>query len=229
MIEQMDAKVRAWIEATLDSTSVSFDRPVEEAEGAGVSAYLLTVSPSSEPARLRDRPPLKIILRYLITTWAEDPHEAHRLLGELLVQALDHSEFETEPEPVADSLWAALGAVPQPSFVLEVPLLSERPAEAAAGIVLEPLVIEHRPVERVFGRVLGPGEAPVPDAVVQVEPKGVPVRTDADGRFRAMTGTGKLQAKKIRVRHKGRPASIRTEMGPNAGSPLTIRIQSLEE
>jgi hypothetical protein len=59
------------------------------------------------------RPPLGISLRYLVTTWCENVKEAHRLLGDLMLAALEETKFEVEAIPAPVELWRAFGIAPR--------------------------------------------------------------------------------------------------------------------
>ncbi|MGE3163638.1 MAG: Pvc16 family protein [Planctomycetota bacterium] len=241
MIDERDVYLKTWVEGVLGKVTVSFDMVGATATGAGVSLYLLRVTPDATvmpvPRAPRARPPVRIALHYLITTWAESPLEAHRLLGELLARALEQPDFVVEAEGYPESAWLAFGIPPRPGFLLRATLQIERKVDPAKP-VLYPLVIEHKPLERLYGQVLGPNETPLTGVVVEFssgDSEGPPLeaRTDADGRFHVVTlpgarGRGR-GAMKIRVRHRGRPTRIQTEGEAGEGVPLIIRVMSLEE
>ncbi|MCU0518329.1 MAG: DUF4255 domain-containing protein, partial [Oscillatoria sp. Prado101] len=79
------------------------------------------------PLRGSQRTPLQAAARYLVTTWAGTPEDAHRLLGDLLFAAMDSAAFQAELNPLPAAAWTAFGLPPQPSFVLRVPLQIARP------------------------------------------------------------------------------------------------------
>ena len=87
MFDQVDRRLEEWVRRVLGPISVTFDPPSPVRDGTGVSCYLLAVV-GDPPLRGNRRPPLQAALEYLVTTWAETPQEAHRLLGVLAFAAL---------------------------------------------------------------------------------------------------------------------------------------------
>src|SRR2546421_5963544 len=139
MIDQVDRRLADWIAGTLDKkVEVSLAPPSEQATGQGVGLYLLELISNPLPRGMR-RPPLQLMLRYLVTTRADKPEEAHRMLGELVVAAMENPEFEVEQESLPVAVWSAFGIVPRPAFVLRVPFRHERP-ERLAPRVRQPVV-----------------------------------------------------------------------------------------
>jgi hypothetical protein len=139
----MDREIREWASATLAGARVTHAPPGAcEDGGSGVSLYLLEIRPAPA-ARGAERPPHQLALRYLVTAWAAEPEEAHRLLGELVFAAMDRPGADVILEPPPPEVWAAFGVPPRPSFLLEVPLRRARP-EREIKRVTGPLVIRTR-------------------------------------------------------------------------------------
>ena len=185
MFDQVDRQVRNWVQTVLGKVQVSLDSPAvgnleAGADGhteSGVSIYLLECA-SAPPPRGTGRPPLQIMLRYLVTTWANEPEEAHRLLGELLFAALDTQDYDVELAPPTADLWAALGVKPQPAFMLGAKFKQER-AEPPTRYVRQPLVVQATPIVSLHGVVVGPGEMPIAGARVEAVGLNLYERTDA--------------------------------------------------
>ena len=116
MIDQTDRRLATWIGGILDQVDVSLGPPGAADTARSVGLYLVELV-QSPPARSTRRPPFLMTLRYLVTTQAPKPEDAHEMLGTLVVAALDNPEFEVEQEPLPLSLWTALGIAPRPSFV----------------------------------------------------------------------------------------------------------------
>src|SRR5262249_35963769 len=151
------------------------------------------------PARGTRRPPLQVLLRYLVTVGGADAWEVHGRLGDLLFAAMEHPDYEVELSSVDPSAWTALGMAMQPSFVLAVPVRKAVP-EAPATPVKGPLDVRGSTVSHLDGVVLGPGDVPIPDAYIEIPALGVAVRSDTRGRFRfaaVPSGPGPYQ---LRVR-----------------------------
>src|SRR5229473_4294663 len=162
MIDQTDRRLVAWIGGILDQVNVSLAAPAATEIGRTVGLYLLELV-QSPPARGTRRPPIQMILRYLVTAQAAKPEEAHQMLGNLVIAALEDPEFEVEQEPLPIATWTALGVAPQPSFVLRVPFRHERP-EKLAPPVRKPLVIKQLPLRSFEGQILGPEDIPLMNA-----------------------------------------------------------------
>src|SRR4051812_17449817 len=104
MIDQLDTTLVRWAGKILGDINVTLTPPQPAVSGQGVSLYLLEIvhMPVGRGLRLT---PSQISLRYLITAWAEQPEEAHRMLGELVFAALAEKEFEVEQERLPLSAW----------------------------------------------------------------------------------------------------------------------------
>jgi hypothetical protein len=193
--------------------------------GRGVGLYLVELA-DKPPLRNSKRPPLQFSLRYLVTTWAEDPEEAHSLLGELVLSAMEMSEFTVEFPPAG--FWTSFGVPPQPSFLLNVPLQKERP-EPKTGMVRQ-VIVHTSPITSFHGVVLGPGDLPVAGAAVEMPDLRLFATTDYKGRFRFPTVPSEPAEKMIVVRAKGRKLSLTSDQNhPGDGAPLVVRFHFEEE
>lgn len=224
MIDQIDSRLSEWIKTILKNAEVSLGPPATGNGAATVGLYLLEVTQTPPPARGKRRPPIQIKLRYLVTTHAADPKEAHKMLGDLLVAALKDPEFEVEQEPLPVTLWTAFNVAPQPAFVFRLPYKLERP-ERFAKPVLQPLVLKRAGMSSLSGQVLGPKNIPIMDARVELPALQIYTNTDSKGRFRFSTVPAEPYPKLLRVRAKGQEFSINPEQAASAGKPLVIHLQ----
>lgn len=214
------------MQTVLGAAEVSLAPPSASRSGRGIGLYLLELG-QTPPDRTARRPPLQLCLRYLVTTWADEPEEAHRLLGELVFAAVESEEFETDLDPLPAAAWAALGAPPQPSFVLRVPLRLERP-QPPSKLVRRPLVIHAVARSSIHGLVVGPGDVPVAGARVELPALRLSERTDTKGRFCFPTVPAEPGAKALRVKAKGRELSVTAELPTPDGEPLVIHFDPRE-
>lgn len=226
MIDEIDQRLKEWMESVMEGITVSLAPPADAQSGSGVSIYLLQLA-EKPPARTVDRAPLQLALRYLVTTWADEPEEAHRLLGELVFAAMETDEFEVELAAIAPETWVAFGIAPRPAFVLRVPLRKERP-EAEVKRVQTPLVVRVEPVTSLYGRVLGPEETPVMGASVEVPALQISTRTDAQGRFSFRSVPGGNGGSTLRVRARGQERSVTVEEPTSEASPVVIRFDAFD-
>lgn len=227
MIDQVDRRLRDWTQSTLPDAEVTFGAPLDAKEGTGVSLYLFDLI-NNPPARGTRRPPLQVALRYLVTSWAEEPHKAHRLLGDLMFAAMDNPDFDIEVDSIPVELWRALGVAPRPAFVIRVPLRRERP-ELERRLVRMPLVVKQSPIGSVEGIVVGPGDIPIANARVELPGLRRSTRTDSKGRFRFSAVPTEPPPEMLIVKAKGKEMSVRpADTAPN-GERLVIRLHGLEE
>lgn len=221
MIEAVDQRLKDWAGSVIQGTPISLTAPSASDTGRGIGLYLMDLV-HAPPPRTVKRPPLRISLRYLVTTWAEKPEEAHGLLGQLVFAAMDSSEVEVELDPVPVSVWRAFGVAPRPSFVLRVPLQQER-LEPAVQLVRAPLKVDTSPVQSLQGVVLGPNEIPLVGARVELPGLRLSTRTDSKGRFHFSTVPAEPSAKLLRITAKGRELSVKTE-GDAGRDPIVIQF-----
>ena len=186
-IDEVDDQIRLWVEAVLPAVRISFQTPDKTRDG--INIYLKSLAPAPPPARGPGRPPLQLILRYLITAHAESAASAHRWLSDLVFAALGSTTVEVDLEPLPDTTWTAFGMPPQPAFILGVPLKHAPDAEAVHYVQF-PLEVQTATVVPLHGLVLGPGDFPVPDASVEIPALQRSQRTDANGRFQFIVPSG---------------------------------------
>jgi hypothetical protein len=218
LIDETDNWLREWVHSVLPNIELSFDAPTNETK-PGVNAYLVQLG-SLPPPRGHKRSPVQFSLRYLLTTWASNAEESHKLLGTLVAAAMQEEDFEVEFDLID---WRAFEVVPRPCFTIKVPARVPLP-DPAIGIVRQPLVLEATPITHLSGRVLGPRDVPIAGAYVQLPALNASVRTDNDGWFVMPVGARKQQ---INVTAKGRLKSLLAE--PSQESPLIIRFDELED
>ncbi|MBN1206807.1 MAG: carboxypeptidase regulatory-like domain-containing protein [Myxococcaceae bacterium] len=222
MIHEVDQRLKAWVGELVGDTPVSLAVPDRSTLENGVSLYLLELG-AAPPARSVRRVPLQFSVCYLITVGAETPERAHQLLGELVFAALETPDFEVELAPVPLELWAALGVSPRPGFRLRLPVRRER-AEPRFQRVRFPLITQTLPNEALLGRVVGPGDVPIPGALVELPALKLSTRTDARGSFRFPLVPPREAIGRLEVRAKGEVLHVGAEaLTPEEGQ-LVIRM-----
>jgi len=184
------------------------EAPSEGRQGHGASVYLLDLSPQLA-SRGAVRPPLQLWLRYLVTTWAEDPAAANRLLVDLAYAALEQMDLEIEPQPLPAETWTALKTVAKPSFVMRVMVRRAR-AQPVAGIVR------------------GPGGIALAGASVALPSVGRETTTDGRGRFVFAGVPGPPLSTSLVIRAKGTETIVKLPKDPARARALVIEISSLE-
>lgn len=169
MIEQLDERLASWVEQVVTGVKTSFAAPTDGDEALAVNLYLLEIA--DDPLRhSAGHPLIQPSLRYLVTTSAGEPKDAHFLLGTLFYAARKQPGFEVELEPVASQLWTAFGIAPRPSFILRLPMPEEWPVQQTgkAPPVTQGIAPAARELAPLYGLVLGPNNTPLAAARLEM-------------------------------------------------------------
>jgi len=227
MIDQLDDRLKDWIQSVIQGAEVSLAPPNGQRTGRGVGLYLMEITQSPAPSTAK-RPPLQLVLRYLVTAWSDKPEDANRMLVQLIFAAMENADYQVEMDPIPITIWTAFGGPPRPSFILRVPLRQERP-ELEMPVVRQPLKVESSPVISFHGLLLGPGEMPLPGCRVEIPALRISASTDYRGRF-YFPGVPAEGTKRFVIRGKGRELTINSDQNyPDPNTPLVIHFSSLEE
>lgn len=227
MIDQADRRLLDWVKSVLPTTDVTLQPPGNPSSSPCINLYLLDLL-QSPPSRSNRRPPLQVVLRYLVTSHAQDAEAAHKQLGDLLFAGMEHAEYEVDLEPLPPAVWASFGIAPQPAFMLKVLLQRERP-EPEVKYVTSPLVLTGAPITTVYGIVLGPGDVPIMGAHVEYPTLNRSVYTDAHGRFRLPGVPGTSVPKELRVTAKGYEQRVTANQATSESDPVVIRYAKMED
>jgi hypothetical protein len=229
MIDEVDQRLKAWVGRVLGEVPVSLRAPDRDSVDTGVGLYLLELG-AAPPPRTERRPPLQLSVCYLVTAGGEgQPERAHRQLGELVFAAMDETDFEVDLTPVPLAVWAGLGVVPRPSFRLRLPVRRERAVPAAPRVQV-PLVVHANPLaDALTGSVVGPGDVPIPGALVELPSLRLSTRTDARGVFRFPSVPPARSLGRLEVRAKGEVLALGPEALAPEDGPLVIRLPLKEE
>lgn len=225
MFDQVDRELTAWVS---NAASIAEDQVALTPPGVGeytVSLYLLHVvrvmttheTPRNLPA------PTKIMLHYLLTVQHANPLEAHRLLGDLMFAAIEEPEYEVDLEPLPLPAWTAFGQVPQPAFILKVPLRRERP-EREVQLVRKPMQLQSAALATLHGVLLGPEDTPIHGAAVELPSLRLMQRTNRSGAFQFMTIPAGARQWQLIIRAKGRQFDREITRLGTAADPVIVRI-----
>lgn len=222
----VDRRLQEWIGSVHSGIAISLDAPARQTSGKGIGLYLMEVVQCSPHITARPAP-LQLNLRYLVTSWAETPQEAHQLLTKLAFAALASRDFEVELDPVPLDAWRAFGLPPTPSFVLRVPLRHARP-DASPKRVRQQLQVSSSPMVQLYGVVVGPEDTPIAEANIELTSPRRSAISDRRGRFHFPAVPGGI-AKRLVVRAKGRELTLVCEPDyPDKEAPLIIHFTPLE-
>ncbi|HEX8734289.1 MAG TPA: hypothetical protein VF721_03130 [Pyrinomonadaceae bacterium] len=227
MFDEIDKQLESWAKDVFEDRDfeISFAAPAAaaaETEKTSVYLYLLDVIPAP-PARATPLPPLQVTLRYLVVPQAKTPELAHRLLGSILIAAMENAEFEVEKESLPLDLWQAFGIAPRPSFILRVPFKHER-KETPAPPVRFPLTIRQTAIVRLRGQVTL-NQIPLAAAKVEIPLLRLFTETDTDGKFRFGSLPPEPKDKKLLIRAKGREFSVSTSQAQRRGDLFLIDLK----
>jgi len=226
VIEHVDELLETWVKDELGDVDFTLAPPDRALGNRVVSCYLYGLA-HKPPLRTQERPPLQLALRYLITAFADDPHEAHSLLGQLAFSAMRRPEWELELDALSPDYWEALHLPPLPCFVLSVPLRQER-AEAPVRRVLQPLEIQVAPVTSLHGILLGPGDIPLPNASVMLLSPQIWTMTDQEGHFAFPAIPAESGSRHLRVRAKGKEFELEVEQPAAGEQPVTVHVNAFD-
>ncbi len=228
MIEAIDQRLSQWIGSVLaEDIEVSFLPPKDTGDKKVVGLYLKDILHSA-PTRGTRRPPLQVLLRYLVTVRAKSSQEAHHVLGQLLFAAMEHPDYEVDLEPIPAQVWTAFGTIPMPAFILRLPLRVERP-EKPVQLIRSPIEVQQSPLVRMEGMVMGPEETPLANARVELSTHNLVARTDIKGRFIFPTVPTEPGLKKVRIIARGRELFQEVDYKKiNQQEPLIIHFDVLE-
>ncbi|MSP13085.1 MAG: carboxypeptidase regulatory-like domain-containing protein [Chloroflexi bacterium] len=232
VIEHADQRLKEWATTVLQGagrqqTPISLALPDDGQAGSGVSMYLLDLAPIS-PAGHARRLPLQISLRYLVSTWADNPAESHHLLGILVFAALEDPQFEVDLEPAPIATWAAFGVKPRAAFLLRVPLRLDRP-EPSTKFVRRPLVIKAAIMIPFHGQVLTTNDIPLAGAVVELPALQVSTRADVNGYFRFSAVPAAPPIQQVTVKAKGQAQNFTVNQAASDHELLVIHFDIREE
>lgn len=228
MIENLDEQLEQWAKSISGGETVSFDAPRDMSGTLQINLYLLDLV--EDPLRqaagpLRPQP----ALRYLVTVYADDARDAHRVLGRLLQAALfgrdpllQRFKPEVVLEPLSSHIWSAFSIAPRPGFILQVPLPIEPAAEPFIPVV--GLKTESVDMVSLFGQVLANDTIPLAEVRVELPNLYRFASTDARGRFRLDGVPAAPKIKTLRVIGKGKDLSFDIAETGSDDEPVKINI-----
>jgi hypothetical protein len=227
MIEEIDQRLSEWITGVLsEDIEVTLLPPGDMGDKKTVGLYLKDILPST-PNRGPRRPPLQVLLRYLIFSWAKSPRDAHQMLGKLLFAAMESPGYEVDLEPIPAEFWNAFGTIPMPAFMLRLPLTVERP-EQRVHLIKSPIEVTKSNLASMGGIVLGPNEIPLTNARVELSTHNLVARTDIKGRFLFSSVPTQPAKKKVCVIARGRKLFQEFDFTKIKQKPWIIHFDILE-
>jgi hypothetical protein len=218
-------KVCDWANEVLGEELARLAAP-SSSNARGVAVHLLEVIPLQQARGPRQEVRLQIALKYLVAASSDNPEDAHEMLIRLLFAAMQHSEFEVDKEPPSLSMWQAFNVAPQPGFTLRYTVSEERPKDRTK--LVRDVIVHTVATAPLTGTVLGPGDIPIAEALLELPSLNTSVRSDYNGRFvfPSVPRDPEMRPGTLIVHAKGRKQSF--NLYQMTESPLTIHI-TLEE
>ncbi len=219
-LDEIEGRLRAWVARIEPAAAVAIG-PADRTAELGVSFQLLGMASHREP-RGRLRPPVRLWLRYLVTTWAGDAGRAERLLVNLALDATEQPDLEVDFRARRIDV-GPVPPAPSPSFEIRLLITRSRTAPAAKR-VLEPLIVRGAQSVRVAGTVLGPGDVPIAGAIVGVVGIDAAATTDGRGHFVIQRVPRTDTPARIRVRAKGVDAVFAVPGSDEEAAEMSVRL-----
>lgn len=180
MIDAIDRWLEEWANNTITEADVRHSMPLAKVEKPTVVFVLLRMA-YKHAGRRKDRDPTEFVLHYLVTVCTQAIEEALPMIDELFIAALDDQDLGVDHQPISPDVWENIGARPQPSFRLVVPLPFRGVAgglPAAQGNLISPSLATFD------GVVVGPDGEPIPRARIHANDSSDVAYSDRFGRFR---------------------------------------------
>ena len=162
---------------------------------------------------------LRLRVRFLVA--GDGSADSLEVLDRALVLVAGASHIVLVPDPLPVETWSALGVRPSVAAVLDVPVRVPRPVVPQPRVT-GPLRVADAPMTTLRGRVLAPGDIPVPEIEVRVVALNLSTRTGGDGSF---VLAGLPAVGRVRLEIAGKGLRLSTEVDPGGTEPLVLRCQ----
>lgn len=224
MIASIDKKLETWLQATLPDVSVRFGTPLQASEAPCVNLCLMEIA--NERAQVvGGHSEFEVSLVYLVTAHSIDTRATNDLLGSVLTAALDEPTIEVQHGGVDTSAWLALQVPAQPAFTIRQHVTRSHKQPVAR--VTKAVQAKVLPLTQLAGRIVGPGDIPIPQARVEVPGTRHVAYSDSRGGFSFGVLSSENSARELRIVARG--LEQRVSIASQSGKPLLIRFQPLEK
>jgi Carboxypeptidase regulatory-like domain len=221
-VRDVEDWLRDWVQSVDPQAKISMAPPQETASERGVALHFIELARNA-PLRGAAAPALQVHMGYCVTTWAEEPLVAGRLLVDLALDAIGQTAIDVDFTPRDPQFWVALRVSPRPSFTIRLPV-RQGPHRPEMKRVRFPLVVASARRMVVAGVVRGPGDTPLSGAFVELIGLDRATRTDRSGHF-AFAGVPQTEAGiRLRVRAKGVELHVPVHGDAAEASELSIQL-----
>ena len=224
-LSEADGLLIAWAQKALPEAVLLLTPPTTAHKRVTVHLYLLSLT-DMPPLRGFNPVPSQLMARYLVTTWDTDPTQMHMMLNVLVFNAMRHPLFEVDLTPIPPELWLGFQVIPQPAFMVGVPVVVEGEMPDVP-IVREPPALSGVPMVTLRGVVLGPGEIPLANVQVEYPSLQRSVSTNTKGQFVLPGLPAEPRTKVLRVKAKGKVFDLDVEQPMDVGEFARVDVPSL--
>jgi hypothetical protein len=200
-VAEANATVLSWLAQAGVSASLGPPRDSDDGRGSPeVRLWPLALLPDQALRTMGQPDSVRLRVRYLITSEGWGPG-TDTPLDAVLDAVVGGTAVQLTLEPVAAETWRALGVRPRAAVQVDVPVHIARKLPAPP-LVRGPLQLDGAPLVRLHGRVLGPGDVPVPGVRVRAPDVGASAETDRNGGF-ALAGVPAAVPTRLLITGKG--------------------------
>jgi hypothetical protein len=173
------AALAGWLSAAAGAGTEVVTAPPADSAAARVCLWPLGLLPEREGRGGAGTAPMRLRARFLVVV--DGPAGAAvSIVDRLLRAAVEPGAYQPAPEVVDPAVWQAMGVVPRPALLFDVPLCLDRRTPVAARVA-RTLRVDGAPIRSLHGRVVGPSGIGLPG--IQVATGDAVTRTDSRGDF----------------------------------------------
>ncbi|MBR0748775.1 hypothetical protein JQ582_33075 [Bradyrhizobium japonicum] len=216
-VDEVTRAIFEWIASVLPESPVLVRSSADWSAHKGIALRLLSARPLPTPRAQQQ--PLSIRLDYLVTPSFDDIFAEHRCLGELLFAAFDRADIQIIDHDDAAAMRREFNVPLRAGILLSTNLQRHR-TPMRAPPVRQPLVVRSTGLGRFEGVVLGDGDIPLVDALVEMPALNRSVLTDLKGRF-SLSGP-LISGQPTKLIATKNHSSVGVDVADDR--PLTIRI-----
>jgi hypothetical protein len=167
MIDTVSSHMRDWIVSVTNGVRTDLLPPRPSNDETLVSLHLCDLL-RAETQPTPKAQYLKMTAKYLVTVHSDDPIEAHRLLGTILLATSQVPDYEAEIDAVPPAVWQAYGVPPQAGFYIKAPVIAPKTIDPSPRVTQPPeAVVVAMAVLR--GRIIGPDGLGIARAKVSIK------------------------------------------------------------
>lgn len=187
-------------------------------DAIGIDVRLIAAAPRVTPL-IAGRKRAAIALDYLVTFRLAELHAEHRAMSDLAFAALAAPDIELVADYSIAEICRVNGLAPQTALLLRAEARQDHMLPHAP-LVRHPPNVQLAPLAQAEGIVTGPGDIPIPGALVTLADSNLSAITGLDGRFHFAIPEG--SPAQVTARAKSREVTGPLNPGPVNVFPLPM-------